>query len=639
MLAASPRMTYRQLEDFGPYTILRPIAKGGMAELYLARQRGLEGVERTVVIKRILEKYADDEEFITMFLDEARLLAALSHPNIAQVFEVGRVETSFFLAMEYVRGPTLGKLMAAAGKDGGIMPRREALGVGLSIAEALHYVHERRDDVGRPLNIVHRDLNPANVLVSYDGAVKLIDFGIAKAATKVYETRTGVIKGTYGYIAPEQLAGTTPVDRRADVFALGILLYELCVGQHPYDVSDEPNLIDRILEARYRRPRDVRNDIPRDLDRLIASCLSPHPEGRPDDLGEVIDGLARHLGEQGIVPTMLGLSQLTKSAVPDDEGPRPVRPLTAVPVQKRPFGRDPTGTRKVALDRGSQPPEIQPPEIESAAIEPEPAKVTRVSRPPAAPASWSRRGKFATTMLDEDEPLTLETLERDARPTGTDALLDLAGIDDDEPATLARPLDQPPVPSTMGDEEAPTRLMNLVDDALKPPPEPTVTPALRPAKREPARSGLAWIGVGLVAVLCAGGLGVFYAMRTTTPDPAPPQPAAAPDAGAVVPPADPHLLVTSEPEGATVFLEGQQVEGTTPVTLDVDLSVERVWLRVTMVGHHSEERRVSPTIGTAVFRLRPLPHDSGPPDAGPSPDAGVPDAGPPARRRRRRRRR
>ena len=150
---------------------------------------------------------------------------------------------------------------------------------------------ERKDELGRPLGVVHRDLHPSNVLVSYDGAAKLIDFGIAKAATKVYETRTGVIKGTYGYIAPEALAGSAPVDRRADVFALGILLYEMCVGVHPYDVSDEPNLLSRILEARYRRPSEVRPDVPADLDAIIAKCLAPAPDGRPDDVAAVIVAL------------------------------------------------------------------------------------------------------------------------------------------------------------------------------------------------------------------------------------------------------------------------------------------------------------------------------------------------------------
>ena len=242
------------VRDIGPYRIVRPLATGGMAQLYLAKQRAIEGVERLVVVKEILPKYAENDEFVTMFLDEARLMAALNHPNITSVFDVGQVGRSFFLVMEYIRGPTLRQVLANARERGRRLALRDALGISLAVAEALHYVHACRDEHGQRLRIVHRDLNPSNVLISYDGGVKLIDFGIAKAATKVYETRTGVVKGTYGYIAPEQLRGASDVDHRADVFALGVLMYEMTVGQHPFDLSDEPSAIDRILEAKYPPP-------------------------------------------------------------------------------------------------------------------------------------------------------------------------------------------------------------------------------------------------------------------------------------------------------------------------------------------------------------------------------------------------
>lgn len=342
-------MRTQRLHDFGPYTILRSIATGGMAEIYLARQRAIEGVERTVVIKRILEARADDEEFITMFLDEARLLAALSHPNIAQVFDVGRVDGTYYLAMEHIRGPTLRMLLSAVREGDALLPEREALGIAVAIAEALRYAHGRRDEVGRPLDIVHRDLNPANVMVSYDGAVKLIDFGIAKAATKVYETRAGVVKGTYGYIAPEALVGKGPVDHRADIFAMGVLLYEMCVGAHPFDVSDEPNLVDRILEARYRRPREVRSELSEDLDLLISRCLSPRPERRPEDMNELLDALVERLSQERLVPTQRALAGLVHRLLPDEEGPAPLRPL-ARPHGPRPFGNDRTAVRTPPVD-------------------------------------------------------------------------------------------------------------------------------------------------------------------------------------------------------------------------------------------------------------------------------------------------
>ncbi|QQR89465.1 MAG: serine/threonine protein kinase [Myxococcales bacterium] len=316
-------------ESFGPYEIIRRLAVGGMSEVLLARHFGLEGLERRVVIKRIREGLSRDEEFRTMFLDEARLMAALCHPNIAQVFELGQVGESYHLVMEYVRGPTLNTILHAASKHGlrGLSPSI-ALHIALGIAEAMAYVHSCKDDLGRPLRIVHRDLKPANIIVSYDGAVKLIDFGIAKAASKVYETRTGVIKGTYGYIAPEQLAHGSPVDHRVDVFALGIILYEMVVGEHPFDTSDDPDLLDRILNARYTRPRKLVPTIPRSLDKLITQCLAPHPEGRPEDMASLIEQLLNEQLALGRGSSMRNLSDFIKQLVPDMHGPAPLKPMT-----------------------------------------------------------------------------------------------------------------------------------------------------------------------------------------------------------------------------------------------------------------------------------------------------------------------
>ncbi len=605
-------MPTETLQDFGPYRIVERIATGGMAEIYLARQRGMEGLERDVILKRILAGRADDDEFITMFLDEARLLAALSHPHIAQVFDLGQVEGAYYLSMEYIRGPTLGRLLASVRAKGERLPRREALGIGLAIAEALHYVHERRDEVGRSLDIVHRDLNPANVLVSYDGAVKLIDFGIAKAATKVYETRAGVIKGTYGYIAPEQLIGTTKVDRRADVFALGILLYEMCVGAHPFDVSDEPNLIDRILEARYRRPRDVQSDIPRDLDRLIASCLTPHPEGRPDDVGVLIEALAKHLGEQGMVPTQSGLAHLARTLVPDDAGPKPLRQLTSQMAARRPFAAEPGGTRKLALGR---------PKGESTRK----TEVARPSQPPLEP--WRDVDDL------DDEPLTIASVRDDL--TGTEAMLSLPAPD----AHLRADAEE---------EEAPTRLMSLDDPRISAPPpamgfqheahEETYVPVERRARR---RFPVA-LAAGIAAVsLGALGAGAFFAMRAFRADPAPERTLStiapvevAVDAGA---PEPATLRVISEPPGATVSVDGELRDGVTPMELELASDTRQVWMRLSLDGFIMQEREVSAAVGEARFVLRPMELDAGPLDAGLE-DAGQAevDAGRPTRRRRRR---
>ncbi|MCA9606094.1 MAG: protein kinase [Myxococcales bacterium] len=623
-------MRDHRLEDFGPYTILRQIAVGGMAEIYLARQRAVEGVERMVVLKRILESYADDVEFVTMFLDEARLLAALSHPNIAQVFDVGKVEGTYFLAMEHVRGPTLGHLLAASKAAKQLLPRKEALGIALAIAEALAYAHERRDEVGRPLDIVHRDLNPANVMVSYDGAVKLIDFGIAKAATKVYETRAGVIKGTYGYIAPEQLVGNTRVDRRADVFAMGILLYEMVVGQHPYDVSDEPNLVDRILEARYRRPREVRPEVPRDLDRLIASCLTPHPEGRPDDMGELIDALTRHLGEQGLVPTLGSFANLARRLVPDEEGPRPLRPLTKRDM-RRPFGNDPSGTRRLPLEP-KKPAPTQPPQTTPSV---RPPRVRVSSRPPP---EWS------ASPIEDDEPLTIAENPLDGQ-IPTDSMIHAPEVDDSDIATLHHRLDEFPAPQE--EEEALTTLMPLGPTekaALEAAARVTPTSNAPPAPEASPGAMLLYVGLAIGAI-AAVGLLAYGIVRFLGAEEEGALPARSDDAGLPVlaEPATRELHVESEPAGAVVYVDGVRVGGVTPLTASLPSGTEQVWLRLELDGYFDQERQVLASVGEARFVLARI---EGLEDAGVEedaavegdPDAGEPDGGPAVARPRRIRR-
>lgn len=327
-------------ERFGPYQVQKKIATGGMAEVYLARETGIAGFERTVVLKRILPEHRKNEDFVAMFLDEARLLGALSHPNIAQVFDVGEIDGAYYLVMEYVRGATLRTLIDKAVRRGMRgLPEKEALGIALQLAEALSYVHSRRDDNGRPLRIVHRDLNPANVIVSYDGAVKLIDFGIAKAATRRHETRVGIVKGTYGYMAPEQLTADVPLDLRADVFTLGIVLYEMCTGEHPFDGSDLVSMLTRMLQGDYAKPSTIVLTFPPLLERLIRKCLAGDPMRRPADVGELIEGIAQHLESRKLAPTMHDVAALVHTLSPDAEGASPLKPMSTTRL-RRPIGDD-----------------------------------------------------------------------------------------------------------------------------------------------------------------------------------------------------------------------------------------------------------------------------------------------------------
>ena len=301
----------------GRFEIVRRLAVGGMAEVFLAREDLGEGIERTVVLKTLLKDKREEEEFVTMFFDEARLLARLSHPNIAQVFAAGTQGEDCYLAMEYVQGASLRDLLGAVTHTpNGALPEAEAAAIGLTLAETLAYVHEAHDDEGRPLNIVHRDLTPSNLMVSYDGAVKLIDFGIARGENRVYETSTGVLKGTCGYMAPEQLLRSTGLDHRVDVFAFGVMLYEAATGAHPFAVKNPAMLYDRIVEARYRRPREVRPDLSPGMEELIMACMHRDADARPEDMHVVASWLRGVLMGVGNLPLMSELGELVRHMFP-----------------------------------------------------------------------------------------------------------------------------------------------------------------------------------------------------------------------------------------------------------------------------------------------------------------------------------
>ncbi|HEX6838335.1 MAG TPA: protein kinase [Polyangia bacterium] len=282
----SGRVTTRELavaktsdrERFGKYEILRRIAVGGMAEIYLARAVGIEGFEKLVVLKRILPQYADNEEFVHMFLDEARLAATLHHSNIVQVYDIGAVDTQYFLSMEFLHGQDGRQLMKACATRHLPLGRNNALAIGIGVLAGLHYAHERVVD-GRPLDLVHRDVSPQNVFVTYDGGVKLLDFGIARASSRLTETRSGTLKGKIAYMSPEQCAGF-PVDRRSDIFAAAIILWEMTTGKRLYTGSSDFEILRKVKEEDAPPPSSVVPDYPPELERIVMKGLARDRERR-----------------------------------------------------------------------------------------------------------------------------------------------------------------------------------------------------------------------------------------------------------------------------------------------------------------------------------------------------------------------
>ena len=281
-------------ERLDKYELLHHLASGGMASVYLARLSGLGGFARHVVLKTLESR---DQQLVAMFLDEARVAATLHHQHIAQVFDLGCVDGKYFLAMEYLHGETARAVLATAHTRGVRLPLEFGLALGSAAASGLHYAHEQRSPEGKPLEIVHRDVSPSNVIVTYDGTVKLIDFGIAKAAGRTTKTATGFVKGKSGYMAPEQILGYE-VDRRTDVFALGVLLYELTTQRRAFGGDSEHEATHRIVHGTIVPPSHLVPGYPVELEDVVMTALELDPDDRFQDaaaMQHALEQIAREL--------------------------------------------------------------------------------------------------------------------------------------------------------------------------------------------------------------------------------------------------------------------------------------------------------------------------------------------------------
>ncbi|MFY0563444.1 serine/threonine protein kinase [Archangium lansingense] len=268
---------------FGKYQLLRKIASGGMGQVFLALERGA-GLERLVVLKLILPHLAEDEEFLTMFLEEARLVARLAHPNLITILELTEIDSRHCLAMEYVQGDDVRRLEKFARTQGKPLPVGLVLRIIAEAAAGLHYAHQARNPQGQPLHLVHRDVSPQNILVGFDGGVKVIDFGVAKAAGSASQTATGVLKGKYPYMSPEQANGQH-VDGRSDLFALGVVLWELLTGKRLFKGESDLMTLRLVRDCQVPPPSQLNPKLPPGLDELVLRALATTPEGRFPDCG------------------------------------------------------------------------------------------------------------------------------------------------------------------------------------------------------------------------------------------------------------------------------------------------------------------------------------------------------------------
>ncbi len=278
------------------YELVAEIASGGMATVFLARLSGVGGFQRFVAIKRLHPHLAKEDEFVQMFLDEARLAAGIHHPNVVPILEVGANERGYYLVMEYIEGDTLARLLARAASGSAQLPLAIALRIVVDMLAGLHAAHELRDDRGDLSQLVHRDVSPQNILVGVDGISRITDFGVARAATRLSATRAGQLKGKIAYMAPEQAAGET-VDRRADVFASGIVLWEVLCARRLFKAENDGATLTRVLSGTIPSPLEFVPTLPPELADVCMRALERDVEKRFATCAQFADAIERATSE------------------------------------------------------------------------------------------------------------------------------------------------------------------------------------------------------------------------------------------------------------------------------------------------------------------------------------------------------
>jgi len=516
---------------FGQYELIEVISTGGMAEVFKARMKGVEGFQKIVAIKRILPHLTDNDEFVTMFIDEAKLAAQLQHPNIIHIYDLGKIERSYYIAMEYIDGKDLRSLLRLLEEKKQRLPQGIALYIASRLAAALDYAHRKRDFQGRAMALVHRDVSPQNVLISLDGDIKLCDFGIAKAASKASHTRAGALKGKLQYMSPEQAWGKD-LDHRSDIFSLGLVLYEMVTGKKAFAGDSELSILEQVRSPRLAAPREVDPTIPPEFDRIVMRALDPDREARYQtaaELGSDLDAVLRTVrptpssAELGTyLARLLGRDRTGAMPAVEEGAPPPRRAAARAEAKAEAEARRPEPVRPAP------------------AHEPAQAAVPAVAQPVRAkkPLPIGVLAAAAVVVLGVAIGVVLMTRQRPAAAPGADAALTPAP----ETVEMARQiaaqevdcregemrerltrelLTATPVPAAAAPTAAPVRPTAVPAVAAQPTPLPAPTQAPEAAQTVPAAVA-------------------------SEPEPAPPQPTPVP----TIPPAPPTQAPAAEPAAA-----------------------------------------------------------------------------------------
>lgn len=304
----------------GPLKLIRKIAAGGMAEVWEARKEGLEGFSKRLAVKVILPHLSEDDTFIHMFLDEGRLVARLDHPNICRMYDLGEVSGTYYMSMEYIDGVVVSAILKEAAKRGIYIPIEHCCQIAIGACAGLDYAHSATYDDGLPLNLIHRDVSPQNIMLTFAGNVKVVDFGIAKAATQLQHTNAGVIKGKYAYMSPEQATGLS-LDCRSDVFAMGVVLWELTTGRRLFRAENDIATLHKIIGGDYDMPSMYRDDYPPELEMIVMKALSVERDERFQDCGEMQLALEDFLLRNSLAAGSKRLGYYVRWLLSDEEMP------------------------------------------------------------------------------------------------------------------------------------------------------------------------------------------------------------------------------------------------------------------------------------------------------------------------------
>jgi eukaryotic-like serine/threonine-protein kinase len=310
-------------QQIGRYRITARIATGGMAEVFLVRTEGQAGFRKNLVLKRLLPHLGKDPQVVEMFLNEARINALLDHANIVHVFDLGQEGNANYMVMEFLDGRPLSEIQTTARDRGEEVPLPIGLKVLADACAGLAYAHEFAEQ-GKPLGIVHRDFSPDNIVVTYDGRVKVVDFGIAKAASIANQSEPGTLKGKYFYMSPEMVLGE-PLDHRADIFAVGVILYELLTGQRPFLGESPREILGLIARCQPVTPTSIAPDVPPDLEALVLRCLARHPDHRPKSAKDIRAALEAHLIASNSMPSAADLGAYVERLFPAASDPERAR--------------------------------------------------------------------------------------------------------------------------------------------------------------------------------------------------------------------------------------------------------------------------------------------------------------------------